>query len=288
MSTVTVARLIEAAAARLRGAGVAKPRREANRLWAWQNRIDPGQSYLTRERSPGPAPARAFEAAVDRRVRGKPLAYVLGHVGFRRLEIRCDRRALIPRPESEGLVELALAHRRTGRVLDLGTGTGCLALALADEGAFSRIVGVDCSDPALALARENVAATGLPVELMRIDLGAALPGERFDLLVANPPYVSLAEYEMLDPSVRDWEPRVALLAGSDGMEVAKRILHESGPLLDAGGVLVMEVDSTRARAVAALAAAAGWVDVRIGRDLFGRDRYLTACPGHQSPEGAGA
>ena len=280
MSAATVADLLEAAAARLGAAGVPKPRREANRLWAWQNRVNPGDSYLGRDRTALAGRAREFELAIDRRVRGEPLAYVLGHTGFRRLEIRCDRRALIPRPETEGVVELALARRRTGRALDLGTGTGCLALALADEGHFSSIVAVDCCGAALGLAAENVAATGLRVELLRSDLRGALRGRQFDLLVTNPPYLTAAEFESLDPSVGQWEPRQALVGGIAGMELVSRILGESPGLLAPGGWLIMEVDSHRSGAAAGLARTVGWENVGIEKDLFGRERYLTAQPGH--------
>lgn len=286
MSGLTVAGLIESAALRLRAAGVTKPRREAHRLWAWQNRVDVGQSYLGPERSPATGPAQAFEIAVERRVRGEPLAYVLGHTGFRRLEIRCDPRALIPRPETEGIVDLALARARTGRALDLGTGTGCLALALADEGDFSEVVAVDRSAPALALAAENVAATGIPVRLVHSDLAAPLRDGRFDLMVSNPPYVTTDELERLDGSVREWEPALALDGGRDGMEVIARIVRGSSPLLVPGGWLVMEVDSTRSDLAAALATAAGWREVRIDGDLYGRDRYLTARRGNETGGGA--
>ncbi|MGQ0701705.1 MAG: peptide chain release factor N(5)-glutamine methyltransferase [Gemmatimonadales bacterium] len=288
MSTVTVADLIEAAAARLRSAGIPKPRREANRLWAWQNRLDPGEAYLGRHRSTDSDAARALEAAVERRVRGEPLAYVLGQTGFRRLTIRCDRRALIPRPESEGVVDLALARCRTGAALDLGTGTGCLALALADEGAFSRIMAVDRSAPTLSLAGENVAATGLAVRLAQSDLGTAFRREQFDLVVTNPPYLTTAEFAALDASVREWEPPEALLGGPDGLDVVRRILWESRDLLAPGGWLVMEVDSGRAAVAAEIAAQAGWVEVEVSRDLFGRYRFLTARRDRQRRRGAAA
>jgi len=273
---VTVADLIEAAASRLRAAGVAKPRREANRLWAWVNRVSPGEVYFARHRGVEDEPARAFEAVVERRAGGEPMAYVLGHCGFRNLDLRCDGRALIPRPESEGIVDLALDRVRTGRALDMGTGTGCLALALADEGEFDEIVAADLSEDALALAAENAARTGLSIRLVRSDLGAAVQGQRFDLIVANPPYLTDAEYAALDPSVKRWEPRAALAAGPDGLGATRRLLPEGAGLIVGGGWLVMELDSNRSAAVATLAREAGWVDVAVWDDLFGRPRYLTA------------
>ena len=285
MSAETVSHLIEAAAAQLREAGVAKPRREANRLWAWQNRSNPGDSYLDRHRTAVAGRATQFRVAVERRIRGEPLAYVLGHTGFRRLDLRCDARALIPRPESEDVVELALARCRTGRALDMGTGTGCLALALADEGEFAATVAVDCSAPALELAAENAGATGLAIRLVRSDLGAGLGDERFDLLVSNPPYLTEAEFAALDPSVRDWEPAIALVAGQDGMAVAGRILREADRLLTPRGWLIMEVDSSRGGAAAAIATEVGWQEVAVHKDLFGLDRYLTARRGRSGGGG---
>jgi release factor glutamine methyltransferase len=268
--------LLDAAADRLRTAGIVKPRREANRLWAWQNRITPGQAALDRERGTD-APARqAFERAVERRVAGEPLAYVLGSAGFRNLELVMDRRALIPRPESELLVDHALRLVRTGRALDLCTGSGCLALSLAQEGGFTSVTGSDISREALSLAALNVRRSGLPVHLVRGDLGAGLRDGRFDLVVSNPPYIAEAEYEALDPSVKSWEPRVALVAGSDGLALARRILVEVPGLLLPGGWLVMELDCTRSTAVAGLAREAGLGSVNVMDDLFGRARYLVA------------
>ncbi len=273
---MSVAELIEGAAARLRAAGVVKPRREANRLWAWLNRVSPGEGYFSRERGVGSEQIQAFDAAVERRVAGEPMAYVLGHTGFRNLEIRCDRRALIPRPESEGVIEHALRRVQSGRALDLGTGTGCLALALADEGGFEAVVAVDLSEAALELAAVNAALTGKQIRLLHSDLGAALRGERFHLIVANPPYLTEAEYAALDESVRRWEPGLALASGPDGLVMTRRILREGIGLLLPGGWLVIELDSTRSPAVAALAREAGFVEVDVWDDLFGRPRYLTA------------
>ena len=278
---MNIAELIEGAAARLRAAGVVKPRREANRLWAWLHRSSPGEAYFSRDCGVGSEHQQAFAAAVERRIAGEPMAYVLGHAGFRNLEIRCDRRALIPRPESEGLIEHALRRVPTGRALDLGTGTGCLALALADEGCFDAIVAVDLSTAALELAAENATLTGHSLRLVRGDFGAAFAVERFDLLIANPPYLTSAEYAALDASVRAWEPELALASGPDGLAATRRVLRDGTGLLQPGGWLVMELDSTRAPAVAELARAAGYGEVGLWDDLFGRARYLTARRGQR-------
>lgn len=268
--------LLDAAADRLRAAGIVKPRREANRLWAWQNRITPGQAVLDRLRE-AEAPRRAaFEAAVSRRVAGEPLAYVLGSTGFRSLELTVDRRALIPRPETELLVDHALRLVRSGRALDVCTGSGCLALALAAEGGFSQVIGSDLSRDAAALAALNARACGLPALLVRSDLGTAFRGERFDLVVSNPPYLTEAEYQGLDASVKAWEPREALIAGPDGLAAIRRLLEQAPGLLAPGGWMVMELDFSRADLTAELARGAGLVAVNVLNDLFGRARYLVA------------
>lgn len=268
--------LLDAAADRLRAAGIVKPRREANRLWAWQNRITPGQAVLDRLREAEAPRREAFEAAVSRRVAGEPLAYVLGSTGFRTLELTVDRRALIPRPETELLVDHALRLVRSGRALDVCTGSGCLALALAAEGGFSQVIGSDLSRDAVALAALNARASRLPAQLVRSDLGTAFRGERFDLVVSNPPYLTEVEYQGLDPSVKAWEPREALIAGPDGLAAIRRLLEQAPGLLAPGGWMVMELDFSRADLTAELARGAGLVAVNVLNDLFGRARYLVA------------
>ena len=273
---VTIADLFDEATIRLKAAGVVKPRREANRLWAWLTRTNPGEAFLGRERGASLEAVPAFREAVERRAAGEPIAYVLGRAGFRNLELRSDRRALIPRPETEGLVDIAIERVRSGFALDLGTGTGCLALSLAQEGGFQRVVATDISAEALSLAAENVRASGLPVRLLRSDCGEGLAPGRFDLIVTNPPYLTEEEYESLDPSVRAWEPRQALASGADGMEMCRRILGQGRELLAPRGWLAMELDSTRSRVAGRLAAESGWSEVNVWDDLFGRPRYLTA------------
>ena len=270
-----VALLAEATAA-LSAAGVSKPRREALRLWSELRGTAPAEIFLDGEAEAEPATAAALRVAVRRRAAGEPLAHVAGRIGFRSLLLRSDRRALIPRPETEGLVDLLLARTRTGRAADIGTGSGCLALSLASEGSFTQVSAVDISADALAQAEENRAASGARVDLVRGDLCEPLRPGSLDAVVSNPPYLTEGEYAALDPSVRQWEPAAALVSGPDGLHATSRLLHEARNVLRVGGWLALEVDCTRAAEVAAQAGALGWMDVAIHADLFGRERYLLA------------
>ncbi len=261
---------------RLRRSGLGEPRREALRIWRELSSGGPADVALRREEPVGGDTARRFDAAVGRRAQGEPLAHVTGWTGFRRLSLASDGRALIPRPETEGLVDLLLQHVRTGRVVDVGTGSGCIALSLAQEGEFAEVAAVDRSPDALALARVNRDSLGLPVRLALGDLCSPFRSGVFDALISNPPYLTVAEYSALDGSVRDWEPSVALVSGDDGMAATARLLDEGREVLRPEGWLALEVDCSRARAAAMQACALGWCDVTVHVDLFGRERYLLA------------
>jgi release factor glutamine methyltransferase len=209
---------------------------------------------------------------VERRALREPLAYVLGEWGFRRLTLRCDARALAPRPETETVVDRCLELLRGNecpRVLDVGTGTGSIALALADELKAADIVATDASADALELARENARRTGLRVEFVHADLREGLPPGPFDLVVSNPPYVRLEEIESLEPEVRDWEPREALVDEGQTHALARAALDVLLP----GATLVLEVHEERAPEVRALLEALDY-KVRITLDLAGRDRVV--------------
>jgi release factor glutamine methyltransferase len=263
------------AASALTGAGIPDPRREALRLWAEL----PGRGIGDWVTPDGPVrvgEVGSYRAMVRRRAAGEPFAHVTGRIGFRTLVLRSDRRALIPRPETEGLVDLLLARVRTGRVADVGTGSGCLALSLAAEGSFERVIGIDASPEALALAGENRALVAQPVELVRGDLCGPLAGAGLDALVSNPPYLTAAEFEAADPSVRDWEPAAALTSGPDGLAATRRLLDDGRRVLRPGGWIALEVDCTRADRCAALARGMGWDEILVEKDLFGRERYLLA------------
>ncbi len=211
---------------------------------------------------------------VLRRANREPLAYVLGEWGFRRLTLRCDERALVPRPETETVVERCIELLRgveTPRVLDVGTGTGALALALADEVPGAAVTGIDCSEDALSLARENAARTGLDVQLLLQDVfeGLSLGHGLFDLVVSNPPYVRAEELETLEPEVRDWEPREALIDQGQTEALARAARDVLAP----GGVLVLEIHEQRGEDARALLENLGY-RVRINVDLTGRDRVV--------------
>ncbi|HWA16545.1 MAG TPA: peptide chain release factor N(5)-glutamine methyltransferase [Gemmatimonadales bacterium] len=271
----TVAGLLQRAAERLQQAAVPDPRREARRIW---QDLTEGRAFplVDRDATVSLADTESMERAVERRAAGEPLAHVTGLVGFRRLTLKCDRRALIPRPETEGLVELVLSRQPSGVVVDVGTGSGCIALALAGEGRYRHVVGIDQSADALALARENATLTGHRITLVRGDLLTALPPGSADIIVSNPPYLTEAEYASLDGSVRDWEPAPALASGTDGLSATRRLVEMALTVVRPGGWLALEVDATRAGDTAALATAAGWTESAVYMDLFGRARFVVA------------
>jgi release factor glutamine methyltransferase len=215
----------------------------------------------------------AYRELVARRARHEPVAYILGEWGFRRLTLTVDRRALIPRPETEIVVERALAHLsglEAPRALDVGTGTGAIALAIADEFPGARVTAVDVSPDALELARENAARTGLAVELVLQDLRNGLPDGPWDLVVSNPPYVEPLDLETLMPDVRDYEPQVALV----GTGVTEAVMRGAAEALVPGGWLVLEVGEGQAHATAAALAEHGYLDIVTTTDLTGRDRVV--------------
>jgi release factor glutamine methyltransferase len=270
----TIAGLAAQGVQALADAGIEDSRREALRLWS--DLSLPGSYLLDRDAPVQADIAAQYLQAVARRAAGEPMAYVSGWTGFRHLTLRCDHRALIPRPETEGLVELALSRIATGVAVDVGTGTGAIAIALAQEGKFAEVIGVDISTDALALARENGSTAGATVTWVEGDLIAPLAGRRVDLVVSNPPYLSAAEYDTLPSSVRDYEPAIALRSGEDGLAATRRLLDEVPAILAPGGWIAIEIDCRRAAATALVARERGWRDVVIGDDLFGRARYLLA------------
>ena len=226
--------------------------------------------------------AQARRAAA-KRAAGAPFAYAVGRAAFRQLTLDVDERVLIPRQETETLVEevLRLTNGGAGTAVDIGTGSGAIALALACEGRFDRVVATDVSADALAVARHNAAllhaALRAPVEFRLGAYCAPLQGERAALVVSNPPYIAFDEAPTLPPTVRDWEPGVALFAADNGMAAIATIVRGAAEVLERDGLLAMEVDSRRASLAAELVASHGaYRMVAVTRDLTGRERIVTA------------
>ena len=251
---------------------------EATVLWAAVAGVQPAEVWLEREREPAPEVVERFWHAVEQRKRGVPFAYTVGRTRFRTLDLAIDPRALIPRPETEGLVDLVLEYGKRGLVADIGTGSACIALALAVEGDFEKVVAVEHSPAGAALARENVerVAPRTPVEIREGNLLAPLVdnGERrtYRVMVANPPYLTESEFAELDASVREFEPREALVSGASGLDATRGIFAGAGALLEHGGLLALEIDERRSDAVRALGRDYGW-NVAIHNDVFGCPRY---------------
>ena len=267
----------------LRTGGVELPRDEARdmlaalldvpRFWPTLNADAPVERALWTQ----------ARAAAARRVAGAPFAYAVGRAAFRHLTLDVDERVLVPRQETETLVEevLRLTSGGAGTAVDIGTGSGAIALALASEGRFDRVIATDLSLDALAVARRNAellaGALRATVEFRHGAFCAPLGGVRASLVVSNPPYIAFDEAIGLPPSVRDWEPGVALFAAEGGMAAIAEIVRGAAGILEPGGLLALEVDSRRASLAAERVAADGrYREIAVLRDLAGRERIVVA------------
>ena len=275
--TATVASLLVAGAQRLAEALAARdpgatPGLDAELLLAHALGIGRARLRSHPEASADDAAAR-FAALIERRAAGEPIAYILGRKDFWTLELGISSAVLVPRPETELLVERALALHpgAEARAVDLGTGSGAIALALASARPRWRIVATDLSTEALAVARANAAALGLErVEMLRGDWLACLRGT-FDLILSNPPYVAADDPALGQPELMR-EPRMALVAAEDGLAALRAIIRAAPHQLDPGGWLLLEHGATQAAAVAGALVARGFAQVRSHRDLAGRER----------------
>jgi release factor glutamine methyltransferase len=270
---VVVDEALRASAERLGAAGCETPRVDAALLLAHVLRTTRSGLVGSRGRELTEGELAAFESLVARREGREPLAYVLGAWGFRRLVLSVDPRVLVPRPETEVVVERCLALLcgvEAARALDVGTGSGAIALAIADEHPGADVTGIDVSEDALAVARSNAERAGLGVSFARHDLFDGLPAGPWELVVSNPPYVRPGEIETLQHEVREWEPRVALLAEG----ATEAIAEGAREVLRPGGALVLEVADGDAPRVAALLRELGYTDVTTTTDLTGTDRVV--------------
>lgn len=265
----------------LEAAGAETPRLDAEVLLALALGTTRA-GLLARLREPLPAEAEArFDAVVGRRLAREPVAYIAGEREFWSLSFEVDATTLIPRPETETLVAEALASLGADacpRLLDAGTGSGCIAVALAVERRDALVTAIDTSAAALAVAARNAVRHGVAerISFLRADLRAFSPAAPFDLVVANPPYVRRRDIEALAPEVRLWEPRAALDGGDGGLDYVLALLARAPDLLAAGGAMAIEIGCDQAGEAATAAASAGFRSVRIAADLAGRPRVIVA------------
>ncbi len=265
----------------LKDAGVDSPQLDAELLLAHSLGLSRTELYAQPNRAPGKEAEEAFRDLVNRRLKREPLAYILGHKEFYGLDLQVDRRVLIPRPETETLVEVALtiARQREVRLLaEVGVGSGAVAIALAVNLPEAEIYAIDNSSAALDLAVENCRFHDVSdrVHLLQGDLLSPLP-EPVELIVANLPYVSPAELATLAPEITRYEPVGALEGGPDGLDQIRRLLEQAGPCLEPSGLLCLEIGATQALAVNELVRCQfREATVALVRDLAGLDRVLVA------------
>jgi release factor glutamine methyltransferase len=278
----TVVEMIRWTAEYLAGKGFHNARLNAELLLAGMLGLKRLDLYLQFDRPLTPEELAEYRERLRRRARREPLQYIDGTAAFRDLVLKVDRRVLIPRPETERLVQEVLdwaAGRTDLSAVDVGTGSGAIALSLASEGPFARVVATDLSDGALALARENhqFAAPDAPVEFRAGDLLEPVRGERFDAVVSNPPYVGEDEAPSLDAEVRDWEPAGSLFAGGGGLDVIRRLVPQAAEALSPGGLLAMEIGAAQGPAVCGIITETNAFGApRVRPDLAGRDRIVLA------------
>ena len=270
-------RTVREAAARLKEAGVPELAASAEILMA--ELLDARRGDMRRREEPlTDEQAAVYEAWIQRRLRREPVQRILGYAYFRNLKLDIDEHALIPRPDTESVVSVALARidERGGacRVLDIGTGSGTIAVAIAQERPRCEVHASDISEGALEVARSNANNAGVKVHLHRADIAAGLDALRgsIDVLVSNPPYITSAEIEDLSPEVRDWDPRTALDGGPDGLEFYRRIFEETPPLLVDGADVVLEIGHDQDRAVPNLGRSLGFSPTGIVPDITGTPR----------------
>jgi release factor glutamine methyltransferase len=284
LGTSTPARVrdvVDALSAHLSAARVPEAAREARDIVAATVDMPRFWPSLNRDEILGvELSARAWNAAT-RRANGAPFAYAVGHAAFRHLTLDVDERVLIPRQETEILVECILDRQQYGVAIDIGTGSGAIALALATEGHFVRVIATDIAREALEVARDNVARLSsvlrAPIELRHGSLLAPVRGERAHVLTANPPYIAHDEASMLPESVRAWEPPIALFSPQNGMAAIARIIRDGADVLESDGLLALEIDARRASLAIEMALSDGrYRDVCVERDMAGRERFLLA------------
>ena len=279
----TMGDLLAGCVAMLESEGVSEPEREAREIVAAVLNVPKFWAAANTIADASPDVARAVIRAAMKRAAGAPLAYAVSRASFRHLTLEVDERVLIPRVETEVLVERVLERCDSGTrtIADIGTGSGAIALSLALEREFERVFATDISRDALLVAKANAVSLAevlkATVEFRHGSLLAPLEGKRMDAIVCNPPYISFAEIADLPPDVRDWEPSLALVCPDDGLAVTRDLVRHAPASLGRGGLLALEVDTRRAGTVAEMIAVDGrYGDIEVLLDLTGRERFVFA------------
>ena len=280
----TIGSLVKWAIDDFRARGIENPRLDAELLVAHALGTDRMRVILDAQRPLEGAELAKLRELVKRRRSYEPIAYLRGEREFYGLKFRVDKRVLVPRPDTETLVDAALtrsAHvSMSMRQLDLCTGSGCVAIAMARQRPTASVYASDISRDALTLARENALRLGAyNVAFFETDLFAAFAGKRFDVVTANPPYIATGELATLQPDVRDHEPRLALDGGEDGLDIVRRIVAAAPEHLEVGGLLAMEIGAGEAAATVALFEARGLIEVHVHRDLGRIERVVSGLRG---------
>ncbi len=279
----TIGDLLAGCTAMLESEGVAEAQREAREIVAAVLDVPKFWAAANAVADASPQVARSVIRAAMKRASGMPLAYAVGRASFRHLTLEVDERVLIPRVETEVLVDRVLERctPETRTIADIGTGSGAIALSLAFEAEFERVFATDVSLDAVNVAAANAAsfakALKSPVEFRNGSLLAPLRGEKLDAIVCNPPYISFAEITQLPADVRDWEPSLALLCAQDGLAVTRELVRQAPDALAHDGFLALEVDTVRAGTVAEMIAVDGrYAEIEVLLDLTGRERFVFA------------
>lgn len=282
----TIRKVIAWAADDLKKRGMPSPRLDVELLLGHVLKINRIGLVIDSERPLSKEELGSYRALHSRRRVGEPVAYLLGAREFYGRVFRVDKRVLIPRPDTETLVEVALERTKaislSARVLDLCTGSGCVAITIARERPTMRVIGSDISPDALAVARENAIRLGAPmIGLVQSDLFAAFEAgrDRFDLITGNPPYIADEEIPTLAVDIHKFEPRLALSGGADGLDLERRILEEAPRFLAAGGVLAMEIGAGQSPEIIKLFAEASFGDVTARKDYGGHERVISGTRG---------
>jgi release factor glutamine methyltransferase len=278
--TWTVGSLVKWATDDFRARGIESPRLDAELIVAHALGVDRMRVILDAARPLEGAELQALRELVKRRRSHEPIAYIKGRREFYGLEFRVDKRVLVPRPDTEALVDVALARSAhvsmSMRLLDLCTGSGCVAIVMARQRPTASVFATDLSRDALDVARDNAQRLGAyNVAFLEGDLFAPVAGRRFDVITANPPYIATDEIATLQPDVREHEPRLALDGGRDGLAVARRIVDAAPAHLAPGGVLAIEVGAGEAPAAKALFEERGFEEIRVDRDLAKIERVVS-------------